>query len=280
MVSLLKRQQLDLFTGDHTGRLLDDVSPRYLAGPGDARHVTHALAAAGWILRSDPLAPVVDLVSPDLRYRLRHEPGPGSPRLGWHLDGSHAEGTWYASFGAVPVEILAGFTDQVLLAPPAADLPDVWAVLADAGWTHTRLMNGDEAHSPDGTVHIEKRPICDEADEVPAWRIEVRSDPGYGPPIWTAWIAHAPPPHVVHGLVTALVDPAPLQRNWQQDAGHYSARRTESSVTATTYVQSHLDRIDTVRALVQAARRRAKKTLTNTPASTPPAPSAPVRQAR
>ncbi|MFF7337400.1 hypothetical protein ACFZAT_08660 [Streptomyces sp. NPDC008163] len=35
------------FARTHATQLLHDTSPRHLAGPGDARHVTHGLAAAG-----------------------------------------------------------------------------------------------------------------------------------------------------------------------------------------------------------------------------------------
>ncbi|MGW5679702.1 DUF317 domain-containing protein [Streptomyces sp. NPDC003860] len=276
---MLKREQVDLFAADHAGRLLDDVSPRHLAGPGDARHVTHALAAAGWTLQSDPLTPVVSLMSPDRLHQLQHEPQPGTTRSGWRLNGSSPRGHWYASFGPVPVEILAGFTDRLLLPPPTTDLPEVWDVLTAAGWSHNRLPDGGEARSPDGSVHIEKRPIYAEVDTAPAWRIEVRPGPHSGPPLWTAWIAHSPPPHLIHGLVDALIDPAPLQRNWQEREGHYSARRAESSVTPTAYVQAHRDRIETVRAQARAARRQAKKALT-TAAPPAPVPSAPARQAR
>ncbi|MGW4200340.1 DUF317 domain-containing protein [Streptomyces sp. NPDC004726] len=276
---MLKREQLDLFASDHTG-FLHDVSPRHLAGPGDARHVTHALAAAGWTLRSDPLTPVVDLISPDRLHQLRHKPQPGSDRTVWCLNGIHTKGSWYASFGAVPAEILAGFTDRLLLPPPAADLPDVWDVLADAGWTHTRHASGGEARSPDEMVHIAQQPISAEVDETPAWRIEVRPDPDQGTPVWTAWIAHSPPPQLIHSLIGALIDPAPIQRNWQENEGHYSARRTASSVTPQAYVQAHRDRTETVRASVRAARRQAKKALATAPAPPAPVPSAPVRQAR
>ncbi|MFI6289324.1 DUF317 domain-containing protein [Streptomyces sp. NPDC051018] len=276
---MLKQAQLDLFATDHADRLLDDVSPRHLAGPGDARHVTHALATAGWTARSDPLAPGVHLVGPDRFHQLRHEQQPGSERSAWRLNGSHADGSWYASFGPVPAEILAGFTDGLLIPAPAV-VPPVWGVLADAGWTHTLRTTGGEALSPDGTVRIEHRPICSEVDEALAWTIEVRPAPDHGPTIWTAWIAHSPPLHMIHGLVTALIDPNPLQRNWQEHDGHYSALRTESSVSPQAYVQAHRDRIDTIHAQVRAARRQAKKALTTSPTPHPPVPSAPVRQAR
>ncbi|MFF0448012.1 DUF317 domain-containing protein [Streptomyces sp. NPDC004609] len=277
---MLKQAQLDLFAADHADRLLDDVSPRHLAGPGDARHVTHTLAAAGWTTRSDPLAPVVHLKSPDLCYQLQHEPQQAMVRSGWHLTGSVPGERWYASFGPVPAEIMAGFTDALLLPQTAPDLPEVRDTLAAAGWTHTRLPDGHAAHSPDGTVRIEHRPIRAEVDETPAWRIEVRPDPDHGPPVWTAWIAYFPPPHLIHGLVTALINPAPLQRNWQESEGHYNARRTESSVSPQAYVQAHRDRIDAVRAQVRAARRQAKKALTTSRTPHPCVPSAPVRQAR
>ncbi|MEU5162285.1 DUF317 domain-containing protein [Streptomyces sp. NPDC020875] len=267
---MLTQRQTDLFAADHSGRL-DDVSPRHLAGPGDPRHVTHALAAAGWALRSDALSPVIHLVSPDGLHQLRY--GPTLTSMTWRLDGTHADGHWYASFTSVPAEILTGFTDGLLIAAPAESPPPVWDVLTGAGWTHTRSTTGNEARSPDGAIHLSHQPITGKEDPYFGWQITVSTERDHGPPLWTAWIAHFPPPHLVHGLVTALTDPAPVQRNWHEPEGHYRARRTESPVTPKQYARAHRDRIDTARAHVRAATR----TLTATPPS--PAP-APVRQAR
>ncbi|CAM5323736.1 hypothetical protein STENM36S_05492 [Streptomyces tendae] len=52
----LSERQLDAFADKQAGQIPFDTSPRHLAGPGDARHVTHGLAAAGWATVSDPLS--------------------------------------------------------------------------------------------------------------------------------------------------------------------------------------------------------------------------------
>ncbi|MEU3599316.1 DUF317 domain-containing protein [Streptomyces sp. NPDC006798] len=274
---MLTNRQVNGFAADHETSLLDDIAPRYLAGPGDARHVTHALAATGWRIRSDPLAPVVDLVSPDLRYELRHEPQVMPGGTTWRLRGNDPRGSWYAQFTAIPAEILAGLTDQLFLPPPAEEPPTVWNLLADVGWSHTPHKDGAAARSPDGMVVVEDMQIT-EGYEARAWRIHVRPRPDQGPVIWSAWIAHEPPAHLVTGLVAALTDPAPLRRNWGQIGAHYSARRTESRVTPEAHVEAHRTRIDTVRAQVRAARR------TNSPESSTPSPapaaSSSLRQAR
>ncbi|MGW0015648.1 DUF317 domain-containing protein, partial [Streptomyces tendae] len=70
----VSERQLAAFADQHAGQIPYDVSPRHLAGPGDARHVTHGLAAAGWNLTSDPLSAEILLRSPDHRYRLQFDP--------------------------------------------------------------------------------------------------------------------------------------------------------------------------------------------------------------
>ncbi|MGW6454410.1 DUF317 domain-containing protein [Streptomyces sp. NPDC055078] len=261
---MLRREQVDRFAAENTG-FLDDVSPRYLAGPGDARHVTHALAAAGWRVRSDPLAPVVDLISPDHRYRLRHEPQTMAGGAIWSLHSDAPEAYWYAQFTAIPVEILAGLTDQLFLPPPAVGPYGVWDLLADADWSQTSHGDGTVARSPSGMVSVKHRQITT-GYESRAWRIEARPAPDEGPRIWGAWIVYEPPPHLITGLAAALTDPSPLQRTWAQPEAHYSARRTESRVTPQAYVKAHRTRVDAVRARVRAARRA------NPPTSTAPAP--------
>ncbi|MCZ4103661.1 hypothetical protein O3W51_47220 [Streptomyces sp. H39-C1] len=51
----MSARQLAAFASTHAWQIPFDTSPRHLAGPGDARHVTHGLAAAGWTPTSDPL---------------------------------------------------------------------------------------------------------------------------------------------------------------------------------------------------------------------------------
>ncbi|MFI1013118.1 DUF317 domain-containing protein [Streptomyces sp. NPDC020965] len=273
---MLSQRQLGVFASDHTS-FLDDIAPRHLAGPGDARHVTHALAAAGWKAQSDPLAPVVDLVSPNLRYQLRHEPQIMAGGATWRLRSHDPLDYWHAQFTTIPVEILAGLTDQLFLPPPAEETPGVWDLLDNAGWSRTAIKDGTAARSPDGMVSFENLRIT-KGYEDRAWRVHVRSRPDKGPVIWSAWIAYEPPPHLITGLAAALTDPAPLQRNWGQTEAHYSARRTDSKVTPEAHVAAHHTRIDTVRAQVRATRRA------NPPASRAPSPgptpSQSLRQAR
>lgn len=70
----LSERQLDAFADQHAGQIPLDTGPRHLAGPGDARHVTHGLAAAGWATVSDPLSAEIVMASPDHRYRLQFDP--------------------------------------------------------------------------------------------------------------------------------------------------------------------------------------------------------------
>ncbi|MFE4664525.1 DUF317 domain-containing protein [Streptomyces sp. NPDC056716] len=277
---MLRPEQLEAFTADHESSLLDDVSPRYLAGPGDARHVTHALAAAGWTVRSDPLTAVVDMISPDHLHRLRHEPQATWNSRTWQVSSNAPGAFWSASFGPVPAEILAGFTDGLLLPAPAKDLPEVWDLLSGAGWDHTVHPDGNaEARSPDGLVHIAHRPDSQDVEDPRFWRVEVVPRPDEGAPVWMASIRNACPAHLVHGLARALTAPAPLRRNWQQPLGHYRARRTESPMVPADYVRAHHDRVDSIRTRVRAARRHPEQAPTPSP---PPSPalSSPRRQAR
>ncbi|WP_217570508.1 hypothetical protein [Streptomyces sp. GbtcB7] len=67
-------RQLTAFRRDHESTILHSTSPRHLAGPGDARHVTHALLTAGWTITSDPASPETEVTSPDLQARLQAAP--------------------------------------------------------------------------------------------------------------------------------------------------------------------------------------------------------------
>ncbi|GAA2258345.1 hypothetical protein GCM10010415_20010 [Streptomyces atrovirens] len=79
----VSERQLSEFADKHAWQIPFDTSPRHLAGPGDARHVTHGLAAAGWTRTSDPLSPRMVMTSPDHRYNLRFTRSPGiCPRGG------------------------------------------------------------------------------------------------------------------------------------------------------------------------------------------------------
>lgn len=96
---------------DPWSRIWFDTAPRHLAGPGDPRHVTQALRAAGWKSFGDPDLPHVVLASPDYRHTLVLEPTPETYGSWWRISSNH----WHAFFGGnTPAEIIAGFTDALL----------------------------------------------------------------------------------------------------------------------------------------------------------------------
>ncbi|WP_406395022.1 DUF317 domain-containing protein [Streptomyces sp. NBC_00882] len=132
----LSERQLAAFADKHAVQIPYDTSPRHLAGPGDARHVTHGLAAAGWNAISDPLSAEIILASPDLRHRLQFDPQ--SRTSAWWRLRAEPVGTepgWYAEFGElVPAEVLAAFTDALTAPPPQQ--PDPWQQVTSAGWHH------------------------------------------------------------------------------------------------------------------------------------------------
>ncbi|WP_328829127.1 DUF317 domain-containing protein [Streptomyces ureilyticus] len=152
----VSERQLAQFTDKHAWRIPFDTSPRHLAGPGDARHVTHGLAAAGWTRTSDPLSPEMVLRSPDQRHRLQFDPQSATSAW-WRLraEATDTEPGWYAEFGElVPAEILSSVTDT-LISPPTREQPEIWDVLTSAGWL---LDAQNAAHSPDAMCHIKHRP--------------------------------------------------------------------------------------------------------------------------
>lgn len=164
----VSERQREAFADTHAWRIPFDTSPRYLAGPGDGRHVTHGLAAAGWIRTSDPLSPEIVLTSPDKRYRLQFDPQSATSAW-WRL---WAEPTnakpWYAEFGElVPAEILAGLTDA-LIGPPPSEQPNPVRSLGWAGWV---IEAQNSAVSLDGMCHVEQR-TSRVNGSAPHWHIE------------------------------------------------------------------------------------------------------------
>lgn len=267
----VSKRQLAEFEDKHAWQIPFDTSPRHLAGPGDARHVTHGLAAAGWTRTSDPLSPHMVLTSPGHpRYRLQYEPAPAAST--WTLQ---ADSTpyWYASFDAlVPAEVLAAVTDALVFPPPQQQ-PDPWQAASAADW---RLDAPDEAQSPDGMCRIGLRALG--ADRPPAWRVETR-EPGYdgydGPVLWRAWFSDHTPAHLIAAFVTALTDTAPLQRGMHDRTAHYSVVQQPSPLTPAQVVAAHTTRLDALRAQARADRRRHHL---NTKAPAPPNTAAPVRR--
>lgn len=257
----VSERQLAAFAEVHAWRMPFDTSPRHLAGPGDARHVTHGLAAAGWKLTSDPLSAEIILRSPDLRHSLQFDPQ-STTSAWWRLRAEPAgtERGWYAEFGElVPAEVLAGLTDT-LIAPtsgkPAALLP----VLEGAGW----IIDGrGVAFSDSSGCRVERRAENGtgtvpwrEPDRV-SWQIEVRGDDELtGPRLWHAWFDGHAPEHLVTAFVAALIDPAPLQRAMFDRTAHYSVVQQPSPLTPQHVVDAHTTRINALRAQARATRRQ------------------------
>lgn len=207
----LSERQLAGFAEKHAWQIPFDTSPRHLAGPGDARHVTHGLAAAGWSAVSDPLSAEIVLRSPDLRHSLQFDPQ-STTSAWWRLraEPTDTEPGWYAEFGElVPAEVLAGFTDALITPPPQQS--DPWQPLTSAGWH--RDSDGT-AQSPDSMCHIELRPLSEFSGRS-SWHVETcePADGQFpGPRIWHAYFDEDAPAHLVGSFLTALADRSPLQR--------------------------------------------------------------------
>ncbi|MFI5743533.1 DUF317 domain-containing protein [Streptomyces anulatus] len=257
-------RQLAAFADQHGHQIPYDTSPRHLAGPGDARHVTHGLAAAGWTTSSDPLSPQIALTSPDRRYTMEFNP---QSRVGtwWTLRAEYTDTApgWYAAFGElVPAEVLGRLTDALSVPPP--DLgPSPFQILESAGW---QVGPTATAHSPDGMCHVESHVEALQGDaQTSYWRVEA-CEPGHGTPIgrqiWGAWLPSPVPEFLVTAFLQALTAPEPLQRAMYDRTAHYRAAQKPSALSPEQVVQAHADRLKTIRAQVRAARRQ--------PTTTPP----------
>nr|WP_316043953.1 DUF317 domain-containing protein [Streptomyces sp. QL37] len=262
----VSERQLAAFAHRHATQIPFDTSPRHLAGPGDARHVTHGLAAAGWNCTTDPLSPEIVLRSPDHRYSMQFDPQ--SATSAWwrlHAEPTRTERGWYAEFGElVPAEILGRLTDA-LIAPTPTEHADPFQALESAGWA---LESETTAHSPDGMCHVH-RPT-DEGVWRSSWRVET-CQPGFetpmGPRIWHAFVDESMPEHLVGAFAAALADPAPLQRAMYDRTAHYSAVQSRSLLTPEDVVAAHSTRLDAIRAQARAARRQQRTQPAVTPAT-------------
>jgi hypothetical protein len=194
------------------------ITPRYLAGGGDPRHVTEVLQAAGWTNASDPSYPHVLLASPDLSVRLVLEPEGTSARDAWWKIHGYGDPHWYARFGGqTPAEIIAGFTDA-LIAPtpsPASGIAGTRRLLTDRGWSRAYDREGVEyAVSPDGHVRMGTRTsgLTDPPDT--AWFVEAEpgSPPGHGELLWSGVFSEGTPAHAVAAFARALSAPDPVYR--------------------------------------------------------------------
>ncbi|MFI0776169.1 DUF317 domain-containing protein [Streptomyces sp. NPDC021212] len=268
----LNERQLATFADKHAWQVPFDTSPRHLAGPGDARHVTHGLAAAGWSAVSDPLSAEIVLRSPDRLHHLQFDPQ-SSTSAWWRLraEPTDTEPGWYAEFGElVPAEVLSGFTDALIVTPPQH--PDLWEPVTSAGWHRD---SDDTAHSPDVMCRIELRQL-NEFITRPSWHVETR-EPGYGgfrgPRIWHAYFDEHTPTHLVGSFLTALADRGPLQRGMYDRTGHYSAVQEPSPLRPQQVVDAHTARIKALRARARSTRRQQTKP------ATPPANAGPAHPA-
>nr|WP_308436809.1 DUF317 domain-containing protein [Streptomyces poonensis] len=257
----MSERQLTAFADTHAWRIPFDTTPRHLAGPGDARHVTHGLAAAGWTRTSDPLSPEIVLRSPDHRYTLQFDPQSATSAW-WRLraEPTGTEPGWHAEFGAlVPAELIGQLTDNLLGSVPTAQ-PDVLQVLHAANW---ETDEQGTAHSPDGMCRLELRHLG--RHEAPSRCIETR-ERGHGghdgPLIWRAYLDGRTPTHLVNAFVTALADGAPLQRGIHDPTAHHSVVQQPSPLTPQEVVAAHTARLRAIRAQARAARRRQRLTTT------------------
>ncbi|MFI7102739.1 DUF317 domain-containing protein [Streptomyces sp. NPDC050161] len=265
----VRERQLAAYAERHATTTPLNTSPRYLAGPGDARHVTHALAEAGWTSPSDPLDPQIRMISPDRRLSLWYDPQT-STSAWWRLRGTSPEsGYWYAAFGEmVPAEILAGFTDALIALPPKDAPPGVWEQLAGTGWTCSHHDDGTgQAVSPDDLLLVTQRHCADGSRAV--WRVDAFDGPHGRGLLWDAWLEDTAPAPAVAAFVTALIDPGPVLRGKFDRTGAYVTQESSPFVPEQV-VEAHVARLKSIRSKARAARRR---TLATTPAPTPAVPA-------
>lgn len=260
----MSERQLAAFADTHAWRIPFDTTPRHLAGPGDARHVTHGLAAAGWTRTSDPLSPEIVLRSPDHRHSLQFDPQ-SATSAGWRLraEPTDTEPGWYAEFGElVPAEILASLTDA-LIAPTPAQRIELFQMLESAGW---RLNGQDAAHTPDAMCHVEQR--SEQGETTAYWHVET-CEPGHGTPmgrrIWHASFDRHTPTHLVDAFVTALADTTPLQRAMYDRTAHHSVVQKPSPLTPEQIVEAHTARLAGIRRQAHAAHRQHRPNATTPP---------------
>uniref|UniRef100_A0AAU2ABM2 DUF317 domain-containing protein n=1 Tax=Streptomyces sp. NBC_00093 TaxID=2975649 RepID=A0AAU2ABM2_9ACTN len=276
-------RQLAAFRRDHESTIPRATSPRHLAGPGDARHVTHALLTAGWTITSDPASPETEVTGPDLQARLTAAPQFNPSGNWWNLTVHPPNSpTWYASFTRqIPAEILAGLTDTLLF-PEPTDVPDPWDLFRTAGWSVTQSENGTglEACSPDRRATVTyDHPYGDE-NRYRDWRIRATEYPAdatkYGSSgrhVWSGHLNGHTPTHAVTGFVTALTSAEPLLRGWGQHGWHHAVQHEETHRTGADTADAHQQRLVHVKARVRADRRRQR--LGTSPSPTAPAPAAP-----
>ncbi|GAA3087218.1 DUF317 domain-containing protein [Streptomyces roseofulvus] len=252
------------YSHDHHSKIPFLTTPRHLSGPGDPRHVTHALLASGWSVTSAPGDPRTALTGPDhARHQLILDPLSTSY---WQIES--ADWSWYASFGRmVPAEIVAGFTDRLIAGPRRSDV-GIWERMATAGWSVERRPDGTGESRSSGPhrLRAELVQLYEEDPKRTAWRIEAL--PKYhGPPAWRMWISGAIPEHLLDGLAEQLVTTTPVIRGMHDPESH-GAQQEPSGLTPEQAVAAHFTRVD-------ALSRRARNRRRTGPTASLPAPAAP-----
>ncbi|MFI7364163.1 DUF317 domain-containing protein [Streptomyces sp. NPDC050149] len=245
---------------DPWSRMWCDTTPRHLAGPGDPRHVTQALRAAGWKNFGDPDFPHVVLASPDHQHTLVLEPTPETYSSWWRIS-STPWGRWHASFGGnTPTEIIAGFTDAILHPPPESE-SDIWPALQAAGWTYERDQRGNEhARHPDGITTMERSATA--TSDHFAWTAEVALPNGLGGHhrLWHASFNDRTPGHLLAGFAAALTDPAPVSRG-RYDVPHARlVTQVERGAQGDQLAAAHDARLKAIRTAARKARRTSAPT--------------------
>lgn len=198
------------------------VEPRHLGGGGDPRFVAEYLRASGWKDISRTGGPTV-FDSPDRTVRVGFDPTamPG----GWTISGQAVgqQPAWHATFTtAVPIEIVAGFTDT-LTKPRSAHAPNVWAPLEENGWETERGQHFT-AVSPDRNSWLQYHQ--NEPGQA-HWWAGARTEHGR---TWDAVFTPTTPMHLIQGFSAALSDPTPLLRPRGSVPGTKWIRTTSVSV--------------------------------------------------
>lgn len=196
------------------------IEPRYLAGGGDLGHVTEFLRASGWTDTTRQSQAAFAFVSPDRTLRVAYQP-PG----GWQIHGAGTgqEPSWQVALSPqTPVEIVAGLTDTLTKAR-AAHAPNVWAPLAEHGWSTERGPHFT-ATAPDGNAMVQY--VQGEPDQQ-HWWIGARNEHGS---VWNATATPTTPLHLLQSLTTALADPDPVMRPRGHVPPSHRIRTTSVSV--------------------------------------------------
>ncbi|MFD3910077.1 DUF317 domain-containing protein [Streptomyces sp. NPDC058603] len=234
------------------------TTPRHLAGRGDPRHITQALRAAGWKNHSAPDYPHVILASPDYRYHLVLEPEPATYKAWWRIASEAPGQRWYAEFGGeTPVEVLAGFTDALILPVPQQE-PDVWQPLVAAGWSYGRDKRGnEEAVAPDGIMSVSRfTPLT---SDMFTWKAEAAEPTGLGGHrrIWHAYIGDETPRHLIAGFIDALASPEPVQRGRYDVPRGHLVTQEQHGPQGEQLLAAHEARLKAARATARKTRRAA-----------------------